>query len=151
MRTDPLKKAHGFSLIEMMMALLLLTAVLLTAGQLIYATASSGSLARAKMTAAMAARDKIERLSSLYAHNPFANEFTIGDHGPQQIEIVNPLTGTALDKYNVFWTISKISDPRPGKKINALVARITIVPQTRQIRFNKILNVTAVLSPKTLG
>jgi prepilin-type N-terminal cleavage/methylation domain-containing protein len=151
MQTDPLKKAHGFSLIEMMMALMLLTVSLLTAGQLIYATASSCSLARAKMTAAIAARDKIERLSSLFAHNPFATEFSIGDHGPQQIEIVNPLTGTALDTYNIFWTISEIPDPRPGKKINALVARITIVPHTRQIRFNKILNVTAVFSPKALG
>ncbi len=145
-----MNKMQGFSLIEMMLALTILTAGLLAAGQLIYAAASSGSLARSKMTAAMAARDKIERLSALYAQNPFADEFIIGDHGPNMVEIINPLNKTALNRYNVFWNISEVSDPRPGVKVNARVARITVVPQTRLIRFNKIISITTVFSPKAL-
>jgi prepilin-type N-terminal cleavage/methylation domain-containing protein len=145
-----LNKTHGFSLIEMMIALLLLTLGLLAAGQLIYSTVSTGSLARSKMTAAIAAQDEIERLSALYARNPLANDLTIGDHGPLRSDFSNPLEGTALNRYSILWNISEVPDPRPGKTINAKIARITIIPQSGQTRFNKIINVTTVLSPKTL-
>lgn len=143
-------KTQGFGLIEIMMALLLLTAGVLTVGQLLYSTISAGSLARSKITAAIAAQDKIERLSALYACDPLASALTIGDHGPQQVEFSNPLEGTALDRYSILWNISEVPDPRPGKMVNARIARITITPQSQQTRFNKILSVTTVLSPKTL-
>jgi prepilin-type N-terminal cleavage/methylation domain-containing protein len=147
---------QGFTLIEVMMALILLTAGLLAAGQLIFATVASDSLARAKTTAAIAAQDKIEYLFALYVRNPLANELTIGDHGPQPVVIVNPLDGADLNRYNISWNIGMVPDPRPGKSIDARIARITVTPiesggaANRQVRLNKILNVTTVFSPRPL-
>jgi len=126
----------------------------LAAGQLIYAAASSGSLARSKFTAAVAAQDKLEQLSALYAQNPLASELMIGDHGPQQSETTNPLDGNALNSFNVYWNINEIADPRPGNKINAKLARVTVIPirsggtENRQTRLNKILSVSSVFSLK---
>jgi prepilin-type N-terminal cleavage/methylation domain-containing protein len=143
-------KMNGFTLIEMMIALLLLTAGLLAAGQLIYSTISASSLARSKITAATAVQDKIERLSALYAQNPWETDLLPGDHGPEQVEFFNPFDQTILNRYNIFWKISEAPDPRPGKTISARIARIIIIPQSEQTRFNKVISVTTILSPKTL-
>jgi prepilin-type N-terminal cleavage/methylation domain-containing protein len=146
----PMKETHGFSLIEVLLALILLSAALLAAAQLTYATASSSSLARSKITAAMAARQTIERLSALYERAPLAEDLTIGDHGPRQIEYANPLNATTLNRYNIFWNVNELSDPRPDKQISGRIVQVTIMPQNKQARFNKILFVTAVLSPKAV-
>ncbi len=145
-----MNKTQGFSLIETLIALLLLTTGLLAAGQLIYSTFGSSSLARSKMTAAIAAQDAIEQLSALYARNPLADDFASGDHGPRQAEFPNPLDETVLNRYSVVWNIREIPDPRPGKKLNARIARITIIPEFQQTRFNKILQVSTILGPETL-
>jgi prepilin-type N-terminal cleavage/methylation domain-containing protein len=150
MKAGRFYKMQGFSLIEMTMALLLLSSGILAAGQLIYAAVSSGSLARSKMTAAIAAQDKIEYLSALYAQNPIANELTAGDHGPQQANVINPIDGSALNNFNVTWNISEVEDPRPGKTINSKRVRVVIIPQNKLVRFNKVLQVTAILSPKMI-
>jgi prepilin-type N-terminal cleavage/methylation domain-containing protein len=154
MSKNCLTKSQGFSLLEVMIALILLVSGVLAAGQLIYAAVSSGSLARSKFTAAVAAQDELERLSALYAQNPFANELTIGDHGPQQSGITNPLDGNSLNNFNIYWSISEIADPRPGNKINAKRARIMVIPirsggiENRQALLNKIVSVSSVLSLK---
>jgi prepilin-type N-terminal cleavage/methylation domain-containing protein len=154
MAKDCLNKSQGFSLLEVTIALMLLASGLLAAGQLIFAATGSGSLARSKFVAAVAAQDKIERLSALYAQNPFADELTIGDHGPQQSVIANPLDGNALNIFNIYWNISEISDPRPGNPINARLARVRVIPirsegaENKQALFNKIVSVSSVFSPK---
>ena len=154
MPKDCLNKSQGFSLLEVMIALMLLTSGLLAAGQLIYAATASGSLARSKFAAAVAAQDKLELLSALYAQNPFADELTIGDHGPQQVIITNPVDGNALNIFNIYWNISEISDPRPGSKINARAARVMAIPihsggaENKQARLNKIVSISSIFSPK---
>ena len=72
---------RGFSLIEMMLALIILTFGLLTVGQLLYVVASSSSLARSQGTAAIAAQGVLESLASLYSQNPSAADLAIGAHG----------------------------------------------------------------------
>ena len=154
MPKDCSNKIQGFSLIEMMMALILLSSGLLTAGQLIYASAGSGSLARSKFAAAIAAQDQMERLSALYAQNPLADDLAIGDHGPRQSMVANPLDGNALNIFNIYWNIGEMSDPRPGIKIKARLARVKIIPirsggaENRQVRLNKIVSVSSVLSQR---
>ena len=85
LETVYLKKVSGFSLIEMMIAMAILTFGLLAVGPLLYIVTSSASLARSKDTAAVAAQDTLEILSDLYARNPSAEEFLPGIHGPQQV------------------------------------------------------------------
>jgi prepilin-type N-terminal cleavage/methylation domain-containing protein len=149
---DCLNSSRGFSLLEVTIALLLLASGLLAAGQLIFAAASSGSLARSKTVAAVAAQERIERLSALYDQNPSANELATGDHGPQQSITVNPIDGKPLNVFNVYWSISEISDPRPGIKINARLARVTVVPirvggaENKHVLLNKVLSVSSILS-----
>ena len=60
-----LKDILGFSFIELMIALALLTFGLLAVGQLIYVAGSSGSLTNAKGSASIAAQNMLEYLSDL--------------------------------------------------------------------------------------
>jgi prepilin-type N-terminal cleavage/methylation domain-containing protein len=146
---------EGFSLIEIMIALIILTYGLLAAGQLMYVTASAGSLARSKGTAALAAQDKLEFLADLYRQNPSASDLAVGDHGPEQVRIVNPVNGTTLNCYGVSWNVSSISDPRPGKALPARRVRVTVIPiqsggaANKRAFLNKIINVTSIFSPRT--
>jgi prepilin-type N-terminal cleavage/methylation domain-containing protein len=148
-------KVQGFSLIEMMCALVILTFGLLSVGQILYVSAGSGSLARSKSTAAIAAQNKLESLADLYARNPFAEELTLGDHGPQQTQVVNPVDGTILNRYEVDWTVNIVPDPRPGKVPDARLVRVAITPIRSEgtgngrAVFNKILSITTIYSPKT--
>jgi prepilin-type N-terminal cleavage/methylation domain-containing protein len=148
---------QGFSLIEMMLALVIMTFGLLTAGQLLYVAAGSSSLARSKGTAALAAQSLLESLNVLYGKNPLAAELAPGNHGPRQSVVANPVDGTVLNRYDVTWVVDNVSDPRPGKVPKALRVRATVTPvQTggaENIRpgFNKALNVATVFSSKTRG
>jgi prepilin-type N-terminal cleavage/methylation domain-containing protein len=148
---------QGFSLIEMMLALIILTFGLLTAGQLLYVAASSCSLARSKGTAAVAAQTVLESLSSLYSQNPLAADLALGAHGPRQTVVVNPVDGTVLNRYDVNWKVENVSDPRPGKALNARRVQATVTPVqnggAENIRpgFNKALHIVTIFSSKTRG
>jgi prepilin-type N-terminal cleavage/methylation domain-containing protein len=148
---------QGFSLIEMMLALIILTFGLLAAGQLLYVAAGSSSLARSKGTAALAAQSVLESLGALYGQNPLAADFVPGGHGPWQTKVTNPVDGTVLNRYEVRWTVENVSDPRPGTMLNARRVRVTVTPVqldgTANVRtgMNKILNITTIYSPKTRG
>ena len=148
---------QGFTLIEMMLALIILTFGLLTAGQLLYVAASSSSLARSKGTAAIAAQSLLESLASLYSQNPSAADLALGSHGPRQAVVVNPTDGTVLNRYDVNWIVENVSDPRPGKALNARHVRATVTPvqiggaENIRAGFNKVLNIDTILSQKTRG
>jgi prepilin-type N-terminal cleavage/methylation domain-containing protein len=151
-----LKRPQGFSLIELMIALVILTFGLLAVGQLLYVAASSGSLARSKSAAAIAAQSTLESLTSLYHRNPLAADLMIGNHGPIQTQAINPIDGTILNRFNVDWIVSDVSDPRPGKKVDARLVRVMITPIrldgviNSRPSLNKILNVTTIFSPRML-
>jgi prepilin-type N-terminal cleavage/methylation domain-containing protein len=146
---------QGFSLIEMMLALIILTFGLLAAGQLLFVAASSDSLARSKGTAAIAAQSVLESLDALYGQNPVATDLVPGEHGPWSTSVTNPVDGAALNRYEVRWMVENVSDPRPGKMLNARRVRVTVTPVqlggTANVRagMNKILNITTIFSQKT--
>lgn len=148
---------QGFSLIEMMLALIILMFGLLATGQLLYVAAGSGSLARSKGTAALAAQSLLESLSALYGRDPSAVDLVPGSHGPRQTVVTNPADGTVMNRYEVRWTVENVSDPRPGKVLNARSVRATVTPVQRdgtanvQPGMNKILHIATVISPKTRG
>jgi Tfp pilus assembly protein PilV len=143
----------GFSFIELMMALIVLTFGLLAAGQLIYVAASSGSLANAKGSATIAAQNQLEYLSDLYRRDSSADDLALGNHGPLQTQIKNPVNGAILNRYAISWNVSLVSDPRPGKNIDARLVRVTIMPiqaeggMNSRPPFNKILSINTILSP----
>ena len=148
---------QGFSLIEMMLTLVIMTFGLLAIGQLLYVAAGSSSLARSKGTAAIAAQNHLESLRLLYGHNPLAPDLAPGSHGPRQSMVTNPMDGTVLNCYDVNWIVDSVPDPRPGKVPNAVRVRATLSPVqiggTPNVRpgLNKVLNVTTIFSPKMRG
>ncbi len=150
------KKIAGFSLVEMMIALAILTFGCLATAPLLYVAASSGSLARSKEAAAVAAQSMLESLADLYRRNPSADDFAPGMHGPLQTQTANPVDGRILNRFDVAWTVSHVPDPRPGKAVNARLVRVTVTPiqsggkENSRPAFNKILNITSILSPGTL-
>jgi len=145
---------RGFTLIEMMLALVVLTFGLLIAGQMLFVSASSGSLARSKGTAAIIAQHKLESLASLYQQDPSTADLAFGDHGPEQTEIKNPANGTTLNRNNISWSVSAVPDPRGILPDSSLVT-VTVTPalsgggENSKPGLNKILNVTTIFSPRT--
>jgi len=119
---------EGFSLIEIMIALVILTFGLLATAQLIYISVGSGSLARSKQTASIAAQQRMEYLSDLYRLNPDAEDLAPGSHGPQEDIVENPVDGKILNRYRVSWSSAGVADPRPGKAPRARLVSATIVP-----------------------
>jgi len=147
---------HGFSLIEMMIALSTIAFGFLAASQLLYIASASSSLARAKSTAALSAQDTIEFLGAIYRQTPSAPELALGEHGPRIIEVKNPTNGVILNRYSVSWMVDSVYDPRPGKTLQARSIRTTVTPVTGDGRtnnragLNKTLNVSTVFSQEIL-
>lgn len=142
---------RGFSLIEMMIALAVLTFGLLAAGSVLFIGASSGSLARSKGTAALAAQDKLESLAFLYLRDPLAGDLAMGYHGPVQTEVVNPVDAGVLNQYRIEWVVRSVPDPRPGKSLDAVLVVVTVSPElpggnpNRKAGWNKTVVVSTIL------
>jgi prepilin-type N-terminal cleavage/methylation domain-containing protein len=147
------KDVRGFSLVELMIALTILTFGLIAVSQLFYIAASAGSLASSKGSAAVAAQNKLEYLADLYRQDSGADDLTLGSHGPQQTLVMNPINGAVLNRYAVSWDVSHISDPRPGKTLDARLIRMTVAPiKANEARnsspsLNKIVNISTIFSP----
>lgn len=146
--------AAGFTLIEMMIALVIMTVGLLSAGQLMYVAMASASLARSKGTAATVASDKLEFLADVFRRNPVDGSLTNGDHGPEQVQVTNPNTGTALNRYRVQWNVSTVPDPRPGKLMKSKLVRVTVTPirgadtTNNQIGLNKVVSISSIFGTR---
>jgi hypothetical protein len=97
----------------------------------------------------------LELLADLYVSDPKSPDLRIGDHGPEQVAITNPVTTWILNRFAVTWTIQPVADPRPGRAIRAIQILVTVTPvntsNTRNYRalFNKAVAVSTVLSEKT--
>jgi prepilin-type N-terminal cleavage/methylation domain-containing protein len=152
-----LNAKNGFSLLEIMIALAILSFGLLAAGPLLYRALSSDSLTRSKGTAAISAQNKLEYLADLYLRNPSAGELMLGSHGPEQSQTANPADGTILNRYDIDWTVSLVPDPRPGKTVHARLVSVRITPiqlqgaENSRPAFNKILCVSTVFSTDMRG
>ncbi len=147
--------SEGFSLVETMIAMVILTFGLLAAGQLMYVAMASNSLSRSKGTAMTVGQDKLEFLSDLYRRDPANADLTNGDHGPEQVAVTNPNDSSIVNRFNVAWNVSTVPDPRAGKVLQARLVRVTVTPiqntgttANSKIGLNKVVNVTAIFSPK---
>ena len=124
-----MKSADGFSLVELMVAIFILTVGLLAAAQLLTMTVGLDTLARSKSAAALAAQNELERLTDIYRRNPAAGALTIGSHQAEELtEIRNPLTQKVLNRYKITWSVSSIPDPRPGVDLPGRIVTVNAVP-----------------------
>jgi prepilin-type N-terminal cleavage/methylation domain-containing protein len=125
-----LRTENGFTLVETLIALLILTFGLLGAGQLIYLAAASGSLARSKDAATVVAQDKLEMLAELYGRNPGAAALSLGNHGPEYVQVTNPSVeaNNVLNRFSVSWTVTTVADPRAGHTLQARQVAVTVTP-----------------------
>src|SRR5436309_1438300 len=62
---------------------------------------------------------------------------------------------TIVNRFNVTWTVSQVSDPRAGKVLAARQVRVTVTPAettgtaaNTKSGLNKVVNVTAIFSPR---
>ncbi|HSW38986.1 MAG TPA: prepilin-type N-terminal cleavage/methylation domain-containing protein [Acidobacteriota bacterium] len=147
-------KAEGFSLTELMIALIILTFGLLSSGQLLCYAIGLESLSRSKGAAAVAAQDTLETLSALYRTDPRAGAFVQGDHGPKKACSKNPVGGSAMNCFNITWTVSPVPDSRPMSDLKAARVIITAAPVTedgidnRHPYLNKQVSIAAIFSPR---
>lgn len=144
--------AEGLSLVETLIAILILSIGLLSAGQLICATLASSSLSRSKSVAAVQAQDRLEYLADLYRRDPSAPDLTDGSHGPLRVQVLNPTDGATLNRFSISWTVSPLRDPRPGKTIPARQVTVTVAPideagnTNNRTSLNKVVSVATILS-----
>jgi Tfp pilus assembly protein PilV len=142
----------GFTVIEILFALLIMTLGLLAAGQMIFVAMSSASLARSKSNAALLAQDKLEILADLYRRDPEASELSVGNHGPDQVQVQVHGGGSTPDRYSVSWVVSVVADPREGARPVARSIRVNVAPSdtggvdNQKSRLNKRVSVNCVLT-----
>jgi prepilin-type N-terminal cleavage/methylation domain-containing protein len=143
----------GFTLIEMLIALLIMTFGLLAAGQLMLVAMGSASLARSKGSAAVVAQDRLEFLSDLYRQSASAADLTVGDHGPLQVNVQNTTDNSVLNRFRVAWNVSVVPDAR-GKTLAARLVRVTVTPSdaagaaNNRVLLNKVVSVSSIFSPR---
>jgi len=143
---------QGFSLIEMLIATLILTCGLLAAGQLISASLASSSLSRSKETASIIARTKLELLSLLCRRNPASPDLTPGSHDSEPTEVLNPLDGKVLNRFALSWIVATVSDPRTGVTLPAMSIIVTARPidyagsPNKKVPLNKAVSISTVVS-----
>jgi Tfp pilus assembly protein PilV len=142
--------SEGFSLVEALMAILVLSVGFMFVGQILVSSIGSTTLARSKNTAGLAATNKLEALALKYRANPGDADFTVGTHGPEQVEIANPNDSSKVNRYNVGWAVSSVSDPRVGVTLKAVQVTITVTPigsgttANNKLGQNKVINVTTI-------
>jgi prepilin-type N-terminal cleavage/methylation domain-containing protein len=111
----------GFTLMETLVALVILTFGLLAAGQMMFVAMGSNSLSRSKGSAVTVAQDRLEFLADLYRQNPANADLTLGTHtflassgqtGPVPVEIKNPNDNTTVNRFSVVWSVCLVPDSR---------------------------------------
>jgi prepilin-type N-terminal cleavage/methylation domain-containing protein len=118
----------GFSLIEVLIALLVLALGVALGAELIRLAAQSSSLAGAQGAAATCAENKMSVLRDSYRQDPQTVDLNIGTHGPEEILISNPSAGRILNRFQVSWRVDNVPDPRPGKALEARRIQVTVLP-----------------------
>jgi type II secretory pathway pseudopilin PulG len=146
-------QAEGFSLMEVMIAVFILTFGLLSAAQLLTMTMGLEVLARSKSTAVLAAQNELDRLADLYRRNPEAEELMIGVHEAAELtEIRNPLTQKALNRYKIMWFVDGIPDSRPEINLPGRTISVRAIPMLTEnvenpdVFRNKVITINAIIT-----
>ncbi|MBI4454909.1 MAG: prepilin-type N-terminal cleavage/methylation domain-containing protein [Acidobacteria bacterium] len=143
---DPLKvEARGFTLLESMIALLILTTGLLGLAQLFVLAIHQNSYARQNTMAISAAEDKMEDLKNQYnyelATGGISSDLSVGSHGPVTITISGSSgTNQGSYQYMLNWTVSN-----PAGKEKEIT--LTATPVSQNVKENRTVQLTSHLAP----
>jgi hypothetical protein len=78
---------------------------------------------------------------------------TVGNHGPVQVQVLNPISARTLNRYDVNWNISVVPDAR-AKLLGARRVRVSVTPidaagaNNSKPLWNKIVNMTTIFSAR---
>jgi competence protein ComGC len=143
---------RGFTLLENLLALAVLTFGLLASAPMIAAALKSATLAQSKACAILAAQSKVDYLTERYQHDPSDPELQWGRHGPETLDVLDPVGGTVWNRLEIIWTVDDVPDPRPGFHLAARLLTIEVRPVGRtgspnlKTWLNRELSLSAVLS-----
>jgi prepilin-type N-terminal cleavage/methylation domain-containing protein len=141
----------GFSLIESLMAVLILTIGFMFVGPMMVNSIGSTTLARSKSTAGLAAAQILDSLALKYKANAANADLTVGTHGPTQVAVTNPIDSNIVNRYSVGWTVSTVVTS--GKTLKAVQVTATATPigstgtsTNNKVGQNKIISITTIFS-----
>ena len=143
-------KQGGFSLIEVMIALLVVAVGLMGMAQLLGIALQQNHFARFNTTAVEVARGKIEELKAGFdtglSLGVFSSDLTAGNHGPMVITVGQPnnpeLPPQALE---VTWEVTDMADQQ--KKVTVTVRPEGVSSPETSTMVRKTIRMTGLFAP----
>ncbi len=143
--TQDSRTSSGFSLLEAIIALFILTISLLALAQLMIVSLDKTQFSNYDTKAINLAQAKVEELRNLFgwqiSSGQVAADLTPGTHGPETIMLQAP-TGTLQGQMN-FQVSWQVTDLASGRKSVA----ISVAPMTANPRQNETLTLTTDFAP----
>ncbi len=140
-----MKNNDGFTLLEVIVAIVVLTVALLGLAQMIMVSVEQYAFARWDTKATQVAQSKLENLKSLFSGEVETGvddaDLVTGDHGPEMVTLAAP-SGTWGEPSD-FWVRWQISDLTGGQKLIA----ITVTPPVPNPRQNETITVMSQFAP----
>lgn len=152
------ESCEGFTLVESLMAILILTLGLMAAGQMMVVSLSGPALARSKGSAVSVAQNQLDFLTNEYRQNANGPDLTVGSSYSTQVTVSDASTSNTLNRFNVAWTVSAVPDPRAGYVTQSKEITLTVTPlqstgSSTNIKsgMNKVITVSTILSQRWGG
>lgn len=140
-----MRKKEGFTLLEVIVAIVVLTVALLGLAQMILISVEKYDFARWNTKATQVAQSKLETLKGLFSGKVETGiedaELVTGDHGPEMVTLAAP-SGTWGEPSN-FWVRWQISDLSGGQKLIA----VTVTPPVPNPRRNETITLMSQFAP----
>jgi prepilin-type N-terminal cleavage/methylation domain-containing protein len=141
-------KAHseekGFSLVESMIAMAILSVTFLGLAQLLTVGLQQNSLSRSRTMAVTVGQQQLEKLRATYnreleSGSP-SSQLTPGAHGPETVTLSAPSDSVMEDNpFQVTWAVAVSGQQR--------TVTVDVVPQSQNDMVNQSLTIASVFSP----
>lgn len=138
-------QSRGFTLMESMIALLILTIGLLGLAHLFVLAINQSAYARQNTMAVSVAEDKLEELKNMYSNDQSTGgtsaDLVTGSHGPVTVSILGTSgSNQGTYQYSVSWTVSNPS----GKEKDITV---TVTAVKTNVKQNRTVQLSTHLAP----